>query len=67
MCRGYLLRVLSDLSLVADVLREASYVNRDFDFKNLANYLRDYYSASQAKEIYEGLLADAGLSEVVVR
>ena len=50
-----------DLSLVADVLREAAYVNRDFDFKNLANYLRDYYSASQAKEIYEGLLADAGL------
>ena len=50
-----------DLSLVADVLREAAYVNRDFDFKNLANYLRDYYSASQAKEIYEGLLSDAGL------
>ena len=50
-----------DLSLVADVLREAAYVNRDFDFENLANYLRDYYSASQAKEIYEGLLADAGL------
>ena len=36
-------------------------MNRDFDFKNLANYLRDYYSAGQAKEIYEGLLADAGL------
>lgn len=50
-----------DLSLVADVLREAAYVNRDFDFENLANYLRDYYSASQAKGIYEGLLADAGL------
>ena len=50
-----------DLSLVADVLREAAYANRDFDFKIWQNYLRDYYSASQAKEIYEGLLSDAGL------
>ncbi|MFC5370448.1 type IV toxin-antitoxin system AbiEi family antitoxin domain-containing protein [Arcanobacterium bovis] len=50
-----------DLSLVADVLRDASYVNRDFDFNKLLNLLKDHYEEGEAVEIYRGLLVDSGL------
>lgn len=54
-----------DLSLVADVLRDAWRVNRDFDFKRLADLLRGHYTEDRADGLYRGLLADSGLTDKV--
>lgn len=54
-----------DLSLVADVLRDAVYVNRDFDFEKLRNLLENHYGEAEAEAIYQGLLFDAGLEDKV--
>lgn len=51
-----------ELSLVADVLRDAAHFDRDFDLGKLASYLRSAYSRSRADRIMDGLLADAGLT-----
>lgn len=51
-----------ELSLVADVLRDAVHVDRDFEIGKLAYYLRAAYPRSRADRILEGLLADAGLT-----
>ena len=52
-----------DLSLVADVLRDAWYANRDFDFKRLADLLRSRYEEARAESLYRGLLEDSGLRD----
>lgn len=50
-----------DLSLVADVLRDASYADRGFDFGRLFSLLEGRYGERRAGEVYRCLLADAGL------
>lgn len=52
-----------DFSLVADVLRVAAYVNRDFDFKKLRKLLGNQYGEMEAEAIYQGLLSDVGLDD----
>ncbi len=52
-----------DLSLVADVLRDAWHDNRNFNFKRLAELLRSRYKEERAEYIYQGLLSDSGLGD----
>ena len=55
-----------DLSLVADVLRDAAYADRGFDFERLSMFLRGRYSRGDAERIYRGLLADADVEPMGV-
>lgn len=50
-----------DPSLVANALRDASHADREFDFKRLYDLLVQRFGQARAKDIYWGLLADAGL------
>lgn len=52
-----------DLSLVADVLRDALRADRDFDFKRLAELLGSRYKKERAESLYRDLLADSGLTD----
>ena len=52
-----------DLSLVADVLRDAWHADRDFDFKRLADLLRGRYEEERAEGLYQALLLDSGLND----
>lgn len=52
-----------DLSLVADTLRDAWWLYRDFDFDRLAGLLRGQYNREKAQKLYTDLLADSGLAE----
>ncbi len=52
-----------DLSLVADVLRDAWQADRDFDFKRLAELLGSRYKKERAESLYRGLLADSDLTD----
>ncbi len=52
-----------DLSLIADVLKDAWHANRDFDFKRLAGLLRSHYEEARAESLYRGLLEDSGLRD----
>ena len=52
-----------DLSLIADVLKDAWHANRDFDFKRLAGLLRSHYGEARAESLYRGLLEDSGLRD----
>lgn len=55
-----------DLSLVADVLRDAAYVNRGFDFEKLRSLFGNHYGKVKAEAIYQGLIFDAGLEDKIV-
>ncbi len=52
-----------DLSLVADVLRDAWQADRDFGFKRLRELLGGRYKEEKAENLYRGLLADSGLTD----
>lgn len=52
-----------DLSLVADVLRDAWQADRGFGFKKLRELLRSRYEKERAENFYRSLLADSGLAD----
>ena len=58
-----LVRDQEDLSLVADALRDAAYKDRGFDFGKLKSMLRQAYQPRVSTQLYEGLLADAAITE----
>lgn len=56
-----------DLSLVADAMRDAWQADRGFDFRRLAELLKSRYGEGEGEDLYQGLLADAGLIEEGLR
>ena len=51
-----------DSSLVAGALRDAALKGQSFDFGRLSALLRSTYKPTRADAIFEGLMADAGLT-----
>lgn len=51
-----------DLSLIADVLRDASHKFPEFNYARLLGFLEDFYGEERAQEIYQQLLFDARIS-----
>lgn len=52
-----------DLSLVADVLRDAWEADRGFGFKKLRELLGGRYEKDRVENLYRSLLADSGLAD----
>lgn len=52
-----------DLSLVADVLRDAWEADRGFDFERLRELLGGRYEKDRVENLYRGLLVDSGLAD----
>ena len=50
-----------DLSLVADVLRDASHKDRDFNFRKFAWLLEEHYGKKLGDEVYRELLEESGV------